>query len=218
MKTSILNLSDHFYFKACHLYCPNLNCTNLVAEMASVFYIDLAFENCFGTIIEILQLGTLSLYFEQGFPHLAYLSCCIYMNLHLKVGHSRYLIAHHLNLIGNYLLIGNLYSTLYRSLMSLFSQGAARASIYSGDPFDCLQFFSYHILQDYLNFFLFQLSEIANLNLIRNYFLLFKVMAVLSHYYQNIIIFLKNLNLLLSLFIFLLVLSMLIPYLFIVMH
>jgi len=161
-------LSDHFYFKACHLYCPNLNCTNLVAEMASVFYIDLAFENCFGTIIEILQLGTLFLYFEQGFPHLAYLSCCIYMNLHLKVGHSRYLIAHHLNLIGNYLLIGNLYSTLYRSLMSLFSQGAAR--------------------------------------------------ALLSHYYQNIIIFLKNLSLLLSLFIFLLVLSMLIPYLFIVMH
>ena len=155
--------------------------------MASVFYIDLAFENCFGTIIEILQLGTLFLYFEQGFPHLAYLSCCIYMNLHLKVGHSRYLIAHHLNLIGNYLLIGNLYSTLYRSLMSLFSQGAARASIYSGDPFDCLQFFSYHILQDYLNFFLFQLSEIANLNLIRNCFLLFKVMAVLYHYYQNII-------------------------------
>ena len=142
----------------------------------------------------------------------------IYMNLHLKVGHSRYLIAHHLNLIGNYLLIGNLYSTLYRSLMSLFSQGAARASIYSGDPFDCLKFFSYHILRDYLNFFLFQLSEIANLNLIRNCFLLFKVMAVLSHYYQNIIIFLKNSNLLLSLFIFLLVLSMLIPYLFIEMH
>ena len=49
MKTSILNLSNHFYFKACHLYCPNLNCTNLVAEMASVFYIDLAFETHLNT-------------------------------------------------------------------------------------------------------------------------------------------------------------------------
>jgi hypothetical protein len=136
----------------------------------------------------------------------------------LKAGHSRYLIDHHLNLIGNYLPTSIPYFTLYHSLMNLFLQEVVQASIYSDGLVNYLQLWNFQKLLDYLSFSLFQLLEIVNLNLIMNYYLLFKVKPVLYPYYQNIIISLTNLILLLFLFIFLLELSMLIPYLFIVKH